>query len=82
MSFDQRSGLLYVAGGFGSTARAFDGGDGAEMATIRLAAPFASWINDAFVTKDAGYFTDSFQANIYRLSLDAEGWLPDFPRWR
>ena len=79
MSFDQRSGLLYVAGGFGGTAYAFDGGDGAEVATIQLAAPFASWINDAFVTKDAVYFTDSFQANIYRLSLDAKGWLPDPP---
>ncbi|NCF66966.1 MAG: superoxide dismutase [Chloroflexi bacterium] len=80
MSFDQRTGLLYVAGGFGGTAYVFDGGDGAEVATIQLAEPFASWINDAFVIGDAVYFTDSFLANIYRLSLDAKGWLPDPPQ--
>ena len=80
MSFDQRTGLLYVAGGFGGTAYVYDGGDGTEVATIQIAAPFVSWINDAFVTENAVYFTDSFQAAIYRVPLGAEGWLPNPPQ--
>jgi hypothetical protein len=80
MSYDQRTGLLYVAGGFGGTAHVYDVGDGTEVATIQLATPFASWINDVYITEDAVYFTDSFQKQFYRIPLDANGWLPDSPQ--
>jgi sugar lactone lactonase YvrE len=80
MSHDRRSNHLYVAGGFAGTAYVYDGGDGIEVAVIQLAAPFVSWINDATVTEDAVYFTDSFQAVFYRVPLGDEGMLPDPPQ--
>lgn len=79
MSHDRRSNLLYVAGGFGGAAYVYDGGDGSEVAVIQLAAPFVSWINDATVTEDAVYFTDSFLAVMYRVPLGYDGALPDPP---
>lgn len=77
MSFDRRSNLLYVAGGFAGTAYVYDGVDGSEVATIQLTIPPGSLINDATVTRDAVYFTDSFQAVIYRVLLGPGGSLPD-----
>ncbi len=86
MAFDPRSGLLYVAGGFFGTARVYNVADGSEVATIPLASPppplpppFVTWINDVTVTRNAVYFTDSFQATIYRVPLGADGSLPDPP---
>jgi hypothetical protein len=80
MSFDQRSNLLYVAGAFAGVGYVYDVADGSEVATIPLTAPFAGFINDATVTRDAVYFTDSFQAVIYRVPLGAGGSLPDPPQ--
>jgi sugar lactone lactonase YvrE len=77
MSFDHRTNLLYVASAFGGVAYVFDGRDGAEVATIPLTAPFAGFINDAFVAEDAVYFSDSFQNQFYRLPLGTDGALPD-----
>lgn len=77
LAFDRRTNLLYVSGGFLGSARVYDVSDGSEVAFIQLAAPFDSWINDAVVTRDAVYFTDSFLAMLYRLPLDSGGRLPD-----
>lgn len=77
LSFDRRSDLLYVAGGFAGTAHVYDATDGSEVATIQLTAPFAGLVNDVTVTRNAVYFTDSFQAAIYRVPLGAGGSLPD-----
>jgi hypothetical protein len=77
MSFDQRTNLLYVAGAFAGVAHVFDMTDGSEVATIPLATPGNSLINDATVTQDAVYFTDSFNAFIYRVPLGEGGVLPD-----
>jgi sugar lactone lactonase YvrE len=86
MAFDQRSGLLYVAGGFFGTARVYNVADGSQVAAIQLASPpplpppFITWINDVTITRNAVYFTDSFQATIYRVPLGAAGFLPDPPQ--
>lgn len=80
MSHDRRTNLLYVAGGLGGTAHVYDGDDGAEVAVIQLATPFAGFINDAFVTQEAVYFTDSFLAVLYRLPLAEDGQLLDPPQ--
>ena len=87
MAFDRRSSLLYVAGGFFGTARVYNVADGSEVATILLASPppplpppFITWINDVTVTRNAVYFTDSFQATIYRVPLGADGSLPNPPQ--
>jgi sugar lactone lactonase YvrE len=75
MKFDRRSGLLFVAGGAFGTAYVFDGMTGEMEATYQLT-PNASFVNDVIVTRQAAYFTDSFQKQIYRLPLGAGGELP------
>jgi hypothetical protein len=77
MSFDRRSNLLYVGGAFAGVAYVYDVTDGSKVATIQLTPPFVGLINEASVARDAVYFTDSFQAVIYRVPLSAGGALPD-----
>lgn len=77
LSFDQRSNLLYVGSAFAGVAYVFDVTDGSEVATIQLTDPFTGFINEATVARDAVYFTDSFQAVIYRVPLAADGSLPN-----
>ncbi len=74
MSFDRRSGSLFVAGGPSGQAYVFDGNTGAEVAVYNLGAGF---INDVIVTRQAAYFTNSFAAEFYRLPLGPGGVLPD-----
>lgn len=66
LEFDRRTNLLYVAGGPTGQARVIDAGSGAVLATFQLATGF---INDAAVTRDAVYFTNSLLPVIYRLPL-------------
>ena len=77
MDFDERSGLLFVAGGVFGTAYIFDGQTGAMRASYQLTDPFISFINDVIVTKEAAYFTDSSQKQFYRLPLGPAGALPN-----
>lgn len=80
LSYDTRSNLLYVAGGFTGTAYVYDGIDGSEVTTIQLTTPFAGLVNDVAVTRNAVFFTDSFQAKIYRVGLGSGGVLPIPPQ--
>lgn len=75
MKFDSRSGLLFVGGGAFGTAYVFDGETGDLVATYQLTTS-ASFINDVIVTRQAAYFTDSFQKQFYRLPLGPRGALP------
>jgi len=77
MSFDARSGNLFVAGGGNGAARVYDGESGALLAEYVLADPSVNFINDVFVTRQAAYFTNSFAAVLYRVPLGASGELPD-----
>ncbi len=74
MSFDERSGSLFVAGGPSGEAFVFDGYTGAEKAVYSLGAGF---INDVIITRQAAYFTNSFAGEFYRLPLGPGGALPD-----
>ncbi|MGB7874617.1 MAG: hypothetical protein WBL25_09560 [Anaerolineales bacterium] len=76
MKFDPRTDLLFVAGGPTGMAFIYDGNSGANVATIQLTTD-PSFINDVVVTKDAAYFTNSSQAALYRVPLNANGQLPD-----
>ena len=62
------SGLLFVAGGPTGEAYVYDATTGAEVVRHQLAAS-ASFINDVTVTKDDAWFTDSFNAMLYRIPL-------------
>jgi sugar lactone lactonase YvrE len=77
MKFDERSGLLFVSGGVFGTAYVFDGDSGKLIATYQLTSN-TSFINDVILTRDAAYFTDSFQEQFYKLPLGPAGELPDF----
>lgn len=54
---------VWVAGGPSGTGRVYDGETGGLLAAYNFTAPFASFINDVVVTKDAAYFTDSGTTN-------------------
>lgn len=76
LSFDRRSGLLFVAGGATGMAFVYDPETGETAATYELTTE-ESFVNDVIVTRRAAYFTDSFRPFIYRVPLGPAGALPD-----
>ncbi len=76
MSFDKRSGYLFVAGGPTGVAKVFDTRSGEKIATYQLTGP-GSFINDVIITRQAAYFTNSSAAELYKLPLAGGGRLPD-----
>ena len=66
-----RQGRLYVAGGTSGTARIIDieSGDAVD----RVLTTGASFVNDVVLTKSAAWFTDSAQAQLYRVDRGADG---------
>jgi len=78
LKYDDRSGLLFVAGGPTGYAYIYNGETGANVAEIQLTT-LPSFINDVVITKDAAYFTNSFQPFIYRVPLENNGDLPAVP---
>jgi sugar lactone lactonase YvrE len=76
LSFDERSGLLFVAGGGSGMAFVYDPDTGETVATYVLTEP-GSFVNDVVVTNEAAYFTDSFRPFYYRLPLGPGGSLPE-----
>lgn len=78
LKFDDRTGLLLVAGGLTGSAFVYDSETGESEAAIQLES-LSSFINDVVVTKDAAYFTNSFQAILYKVPLNNNGELPATP---
>jgi sugar lactone lactonase YvrE len=78
LKFDDRTGLLFVAGGGTGNAYVYDGQTGQNVAEIQLET-LPSFINDVVVTKDAAYFTNSFQSILYKVPLANNGELPSVP---
>lgn len=72
LSFDRRSGLLWGVGGDndGNKAFAFDTATGEVAHIIPIPGEF---INDAVVTRDALYITDSFAATLWIVPLTNRG---------
>jgi sugar lactone lactonase YvrE len=79
LKYDNRTGLLFVAGGPTGHAFVYDGDTGATIADITLETTLPYFINDVVVTNDAAYFTNSFQAVLYRVPLADNGELPPPP---
>lgn len=77
LSFDRRSGYLFAGGGPTGRALVFDTRAGELVAEYELTAPGTGFINDVVVTREAAYFTDSFQPVFYRIPLGPRGRLPD-----
>lgn len=76
LKVDDRSNLIFVAGGPTGRAFVYDAGSGATVAELDLTEqpPAAgTFINDVIVTREAAYFTDSFRPVFYRLPLGKHG---------
>ena len=82
LSFDERTGYLFVAGGGqilgapSGTARVYNTANGSLVGQYVLSTEF-SFINDVVITQTAAYFTDSILGVLYRLPLSPNGDLPD-----
>ena len=75
LKYDDRTGHLFVAGGPTGFAYIYDGETGANVNAVQLTT-LPSFINDVVITRDAVYFTNSFQAILYRIPLENNGALP------
>jgi sugar lactone lactonase YvrE len=64
--------LLFVAGGPTGKAYIYDTSTSQLIAEIQLST-LPSFINDVIITKDAAYFTNSSQPEIYRVPLANNG---------
>ena len=73
LDFDQRSGYLFVAGGATGQAYVYDSDTGASLAVYTFTAPENTFINVVIGTREAGYFTNSFQPYLYRVPLGPAG---------
>ena len=78
LKYDERTGLLFVAGGPTGYAYVYDGETGENVAEIQLTTA-QSFINDVVITQDAAYFTNSQQPILYRVPLENNGELPATP---
>ncbi len=71
LKFDERSNLLYVAGGMSKAIYVYDARSGADVRTYEL--PGSGFVNDVVVTRRAVYATDSNVQQFYRIDLDRRG---------
>lgn len=72
LAVDQRSNAIFVAGV--DSAYVYDAESGDELAAYPLGGFF---INDVVITREAAYFTDSFQPILFRVPLGPGGQLPE-----
>jgi len=74
MKVDVRHDLLFVAGGFGGQAFVYDADTGADVAVLTLSDPaLGTAINDVALSTESAWFTDSFQPQLYRVPIAADG---------
>jgi sugar lactone lactonase YvrE len=69
-------GRLFIAGGPTGEARVVDAATGDLIQSYTLTTE-PSFINDVVLTRDAAWFTDSQQAQLYKLPLGPGGTLPE-----
>ena len=74
---DERHGLLWVSGAQTGDAAVYDLETGEEVETLELTEAALTFINDVVVTRDAAYFTDSFNPVIYRVPVSKDGVVGD-----
>lgn len=77
MKVDKRTNYLFVSGALTGMASIYDADTGELIAAVQLTDAQATFVNDVVITRDAAYFTDSFNAVLYMLPLGPGGRLPD-----
>ena len=76
MTFDSRTGYLFAAGGMTGKAQVYDTKTGELLKTYTLNSN-GTFVNDAVLSGNNVYFTNSNRAVFYRLELGEEGTLPE-----
>lgn len=76
LSFDRRSGYLFVAGQMTGQGFVYDTQSGETLQEYQFTNDPNTFVNDVIVTRRAAYFTDSFRQHFYRVPLGAQGQLP------
>jgi sugar lactone lactonase YvrE len=71
-----RHNRLFVAGGATGNVSVYDARRGKLLARFTPGPAGATFVNDVIVTKDAAYFTDSQQPQLYVLDFGRHGRLP------
>lgn len=71
LGFDQRTNYIFAAGGPDHSAYVFDADSGELVRTYTFDG--AGFVNDVIVTRQAAYFTDSFEPVLYRVELGPGG---------
>ncbi len=77
LAYDKRTDYLYVAGGATGSLFVYNARTGANVQTVQLTTPGATFINDPVVTRSAVYLTDSSNPVIYKVALASNGRLPN-----
>jgi len=75
---DLRHNLLFVAGGPSGQGYVYNLRTGADIAQFQFGAAGSSFINDVAIARGAAYFTDSLQAQLYRVPITGGGAVGDF----
>jgi len=79
LKMDQRTGLLFVAGGPTGQGYIYDTKTGATVRTYQFRDPTAgTLINDVAITGQGAWFTDSLQPKLYFVPIGPNGALGDF----
>jgi sugar lactone lactonase YvrE len=78
MAVSLRHDLLFVAGGFTGQGYVYHIETGETVATYQFSDPSIALINDVAITKRGAYFTDTHQAQLYFVPIDAYGELGEF----
>lgn len=69
---------IFVSGGETGDAYVYDARTGADLASYQLAPEgVETFVNDVVITRDAAYFTDSMQRQLYVVRLGRRGALPE-----
>ena len=69
LKFDERCDVLVVAGGNTGQGYIYDGDTGELVQLYQFTTGVSTFINDVVVTNDAAYFTNSNQAELYRVDF-------------
>jgi hypothetical protein len=76
LAYDERTNYIYAAGGPGGAGYVYDAATGEGVAAFQFTSG-STFVNDVVVTRNAAYFTDSFQPFLYKVPLTKNGKLPD-----
>jgi len=68
-----RGNTLFVAGGPTGDAYAYNTKTGEELGVFDLTDAGSTFVNDVIVTRDAAWFTDSFNQQLYKVSIKGKG---------